>query len=90
MRSLVIILIYAGIIGVPLGMLLALATVIHGKITGRPPAGLLEDTRLPDLIFVIGAGIALITFLLWLIGIGLALMFVAPTLRELILLIRYR
>jgi hypothetical protein len=87
LRTLVSILIYAGTFGVPLGTLLVLAAVIWGKITGRPPAGLLADMRPHDLICIVGMGIAMITMLLWLIGIGLAIMFVTPTLKGLVLFI---
>ena len=84
MKTLVSILIYAGIGGIPLGTLLVLIAVIWGRITGRPPAGLLANIRAHDVIATIGMGIGLITMMLWLIGVGLALIFVTPTLTGLI------
>lgn len=87
MRTFVLVLIYGGFGSLILGTLALIVAVIHGKITGRPPAGLIGDERPMDLVVIIGGGLGLIGFMLGLIGIGLALMFVVPNLRELVQLV---
>ena len=82
MRTVASILIYICVVSAPIGVLVAFATILYGKFTGRPPSTLVDDTRTNDVIHLVGMLITVFGIALGFVGSVLALIFVTPTLSE--------
>jgi hypothetical protein len=65
-------------------MLVAFISILYGRHVGRPPSTFVDDTRVNDIVCLVGMLIAVIGIAMGFVGFVLALVFVAPTLRELI------
>lgn len=84
MKTFVSILLYGCFVSAPTGMLVILISFLYGKLTGRPPSSFVDDVQPIDIVFLLGMLIAVIGVALGFFGLVLALVFVAPTLSELI------
>jgi len=63
-------------------MLVVLISMLYGKLTHRPPSSFIDDERPIDIVFHVGLLIGFIGVALGFFGLVLALVFVAPSLRE--------
>ena len=84
MRTAVAVLIYVCVACAPTGMLVTLISVLYGRHVGRPPSTFVDDMRTNDIVCLVGMLIAVIGIAVGFVGMVLALVFVTPTLRELL------
>jgi len=80
----VAVLIYICVVCAPTGMLIAFISILYGRHVGRPPSTFVDDMRINDIVCLVGMLIAVIGIAAGFVGMVLALVFVTPTLRELL------